>query len=132
MSTERRYTVAVTACTVSRATLWVCDRANIDNKPYGEGITNPSEAVVDRLPGLLCRDGRPTIHVIKYPYHFRNVITDMEMIPPLWDGQLKVYWPQTPDLDDVNVRIDAMIHTGMADERQYWSIESMARRDGYQ
>lgn len=86
-------------------------------------------SVRDGLPNLIEREGYPPIKVLKYPFDFRNVFVDMERIPTLWDGKLKVYEPDASE--DEKVYIDGLIHIGMQPAESHWLIEKRARRDGY-
>lgn len=52
----------------------------------------------------------------------------MDIIPTLWNGSKKVYDPDAKEGE--TIYIDAMLHMGM-NFRDYWCVETRARRDGY-
>ncbi|KAI1439470.1 hypothetical protein F5Y02DRAFT_425720 [Annulohypoxylon stygium] len=111
MLIEKEYNVVVTACA-----------------PFKENERNPTQDVKLKLPDRIDREGRIPIRVIKYPTDFRNVITDMDIIPKLWSGKKSVYEPHCKH--DKKIRIDAMLHMGMSFYEE-WQVETRARRDGY-
>ena len=81
-----------------------------------------------KIPDLIKREGHSPINVIKYPFDFRNVITDMNIGPKLWNQEKKVY-----DEDykkDEKIYIDAILHMGIT-FGDHWQVEKRARRDGY-
>ena len=81
-----------------------------------------------KIPDRLEREGRPTINVIKFPFDFRNFITDMDIIPKLWNHEKKVYDEDCEQ--DEKIYIDAILHMGITSNGQ-WQVEKRARRDGY-
>ncbi|KAI1410377.1 hypothetical protein F5Y13DRAFT_192239 [Hypoxylon sp. FL1857] len=111
MIREKEYNVVVTACA-----------------PFKENEQNPTQNVKLTLPDRIEREGRIPIRIIKYPVDFRNVITDMDIIPELWSGEKKVYEPGCKQ--GQKLHIDAMLHLGM-NFADVWQIEKIARRDGY-
>ena len=80
------------------------------------------------LPDRIERKNRIPIRIIKYHTDFRNVITDMDLIPPLWSGKKSVYEPDCGQ--GKKIHIDAMLHLGM-NFSDTWEVETRARRDGY-
>jgi len=111
MIRENEYTVVVTAAA-----------------PFKDNETNPTQDVKAKLPDRIEREGRKSINVIKYPVDFRNVITDMDTIPKLWNREKRVYDPDCAE--DEKIYIDAILHLGM-NFADYWQVEKIARRDGY-
>ncbi|KAI0377691.1 hypothetical protein F5Y04DRAFT_263478 [Hypomontagnella monticulosa] len=111
MICEKERKVVVTACA-----------------PFKENETNPSQNVKLKLPDRIEREGRVPIKIIKYPIDFRNVITDMDIIPKLWNGEKRVYEPHCKQ--GQKIHIDAMLHLGMS-FIDHWEVEERARRDGY-
>ncbi|KAI1458141.1 hypothetical protein F4805DRAFT_425671 [Annulohypoxylon moriforme] len=112
MVPDKEYNVVVTACA-----------------PFKENERNPTQDVKLRLPECIERKGRIPIKIIKYPTDFRNVITDMDIIPTLWNGKRSVYEPSHKR--DQEIYIDAMLHLGM-NFSDVWQVETRARRDGYE
>ncbi|KAF2753269.1 peptidase C15, pyroglutamyl peptidase I-like protein [Pseudovirgaria hyperparasitica] len=96
--------------------------------PFKEYERNPTQDVKDMLPTRIERNHRIPITIIKFPKDFRNVITDMDIIPKMWNGQKRVYDEDCEEGD--KIYIDAMLHLGMNFD-EYWQIERVARRDGY-
>ncbi|KAI0104456.1 hypothetical protein F4814DRAFT_455764 [Daldinia grandis] len=111
MIRQKEYNVVITACA-----------------PFKENDTNPTQDLKLELPSRIEREGHIPIKIIKYPIDFRNVITDMELIPELWSGKKKVYEPGCRQ--GQKIYIDAMLHLGM-NFADFWQIEKRARRDGY-
>ncbi|KAI0139028.1 hypothetical protein F4776DRAFT_617775 [Hypoxylon sp. NC0597] len=107
----KEYQVVVTACA-----------------PFKENEKNPTQDVKLKLPDRIEREGHIPINIIKYPVDFRNVITDMDIIPELWSGKKKVYDPGCKQ--GQKLYIDAMLHLGM-NFSDVWQVEKRARRDGY-
>ncbi|KAI0115620.1 hypothetical protein GGR51DRAFT_503591 [Nemania sp. FL0031] len=112
MASQKEYTVVVTAAA-----------------PFKDNKENPTQNVKLKIPDRIEREGRIPINVIKYHFDFRNVITDMDIIPTLWNREKKVYDESAEDGDKIYV--DAMLHMGM-NFSDIWRIESRARRDGYE
>ncbi|KAM0438441.1 hypothetical protein ACHAPT_001190 [Fusarium lateritium] len=106
MICEKEYKVVVTACA-----------------PFKENEKNPTQDVKMVLPDRVEREGR----IIKYRTDFRNVITDMDIIPQLWNNDKRVYEPDAKE--GKKIHIDAMLHLGM-NFADYWQAEKRARRDG--
>ncbi|KAI8656998.1 hypothetical protein NCS56_01305500 [Fusarium sp. Ph1] len=111
MICEKEYKVVVTACA-----------------PFKENEKNPTQDVKLALPDRIEREGRVPIKIIKYHTDFRNVITDMDIIPQLWNEDKRVYEPDAKE--GKKIHIDAMLHLGM-NFADYWQVEKRARRDGY-
>lgn len=98
-------------------------------KPFHENDKNPSQDVKLKLPDRIEREGRTPIKVIKFHTDFRNVITDMDIIPTLWNGKKEVYDPTCKEGEKIH--IDALLHLGM-NFSDIWTVEKRARRDGYE
>ena len=81
-----------------------------------------------KIPDLIKCEGHSAINVIKYPFDFRNVITDMDIIPKLWNQEKKVYDEDCEK--DEKIYIDAILHMGIM-FGDHWQVEKRARRDGY-
>lgn len=111
MIREKEYKVVVTAAA-----------------PFKENETNPSQEVKNSIPSVIDREGKAPIRIIKYPVDFRNVLSDMDLIPPLWSGAKRVYDPGCEEGQEMY--IDAMLHLGM-NFSETWTVEKRARRDGY-
>ncbi|RSL69650.1 hypothetical protein CEP54_002130 [Fusarium duplospermum] len=63
------------------------------------------------LPDRIEREGSVPIKIIKYHAEFRNVITDMYIIPQLWNDDKRVHEPDAKG--GKKIHIDAMLHLGM-------------------
>ncbi|KAI1127031.1 hypothetical protein F5Y10DRAFT_243523 [Nemania abortiva] len=111
MSSKKEYTVVVTAAA-----------------PFKDNKKNPTQDVKLKIPDRIEREGYMPINIIKYHFDFRNVITDMDIIPKLWNREKKVYDENAEDGEEIYV--DAMLHMGM-NFTEIWRIEKRARRDGY-
>ncbi|KAK7990148.1 hypothetical protein PG989_010463 [Apiospora arundinis] len=96
--------------------------------PFHEHERNPTQDVKLALPDKIEREGRIPIKVIKFHTDFRNVITDMDIIPTLWNGKKEVYEPGCEEGETIHV--DAVLHLGM-NFSDSWALEKRARRDGY-
>jgi hypothetical protein len=80
------------------------------------------------LPDWIERAGKAPIRVVKFAFDFRNVLTDMNIIPELWSQRKKVYDDACGE--DDKIYVDAMLHMGIAFGGK-WQVETRARRDGY-
>jgi hypothetical protein len=128
---RKEYLVVVTAAAVSydqktRARNDMAD--NIYCQPFKDNETNPTQQVKAKLPDRIEREGRIPIKIIKYPVDFRNVFTDMDIIPKLWNRDRGVYDPDSKEGDQIY--IDAILHLGM-NFSDIWRVEERAHRDGY-
>ncbi|KAI8714886.1 HET domain-containing protein [Fusarium sp. LHS14.1] len=80
-------------------------------RPFQENEKSPTQDVRLALPDRIEREGRVPVKIIKYHTDFRNVITDMDIIPRLWNEDKRVYEPDAKEVKKIH--IDAMIHLGM-------------------
>jgi hypothetical protein len=97
-------------------------------QPFKDNERNPTQDVKIKIPDRIERDGQIPIKVIKFPFDFRNVITDMDIIPKLWNQEKKVY--DESSSQNEKIYIDAILHMGMTFGGN-WQVEKRARRDGY-
>jgi len=80
-------------------------------QPFKENEKNPAQNVKVKIPDRIAREGRISIKIIKYPFNFRNVITDMDIVPTLWNGKKNVYDPGCDK--EKKLYIDVILHLGM-------------------
>ncbi|KAM5350377.1 hypothetical protein ACJ41O_006882 [Fusarium nematophilum] len=92
MICEKEYKVVITACA-----------------PFKENEKNLTQDVKVALPDRIERGGRIPIRIIKFHTHFRNVITDMDMIQQLWNEDKRVYDPDSKEGKKIHVAETLML-----------------------
>ncbi|KAL8658194.1 MAG: hypothetical protein Q9226_001192 [Calogaya cf. arnoldii] len=96
--------------------------------PFKDNERNATQDVKAKIPDLIERKGKSPIKIINFPYNFRNVITDMDIIPTLWNQEMKVYDGDCNEGE--RIYVDAMLHMGITSGGD-WQVEKVAHRDGY-
>lgn len=88
--------------------------------------------IKDALPDQLVVNDDQIIQIFKYT---ENVVCEydhvLDLIPQVWSGQRHLYKPHR-DSQETPIQVDLVLHIGMNPDYDGFSLETRARRDGYE
>lgn len=100
-------------------------------QPFKEWRINPSAMIKDALPENLTVSKNHTIEIFKYT---EDVVSTydfvLRMVPQVWSGQRHLYRPRS-NVDEAPIHVDLVLHIGLNPDHDGFSLETRARRHGY-